>query len=105
MMSGLMGTMAQGMAFGAGSAVAHQAVGAAVNSFSGSGEQPQQQQMPQDHMSQQQYIQQPQQDACAMDQQAFQQCFQQSGGQISACQQFCDALQACQLNSQSQRAF
>ena len=74
MMSGLMGTMAQGMAFGAGSAVAHQAVGAAVNSFSGSGEEPQQQQqMPQDHMSQQQYIQQPQQDMCAMDQQAFQQ--------------------------------
>jgi len=35
MMSGLMGTMAQGLAFGTGSAVAHRAVGAASNAIFG----------------------------------------------------------------------
>nr|CCA25387.1 conserved hypothetical protein [Albugo laibachii Nc14]CCA25460.1 conserved hypothetical protein [Albugo laibachii Nc14] len=36
MMSGLMGTVAQGMAFGTGSAMAHRAVGAVANSIGGS---------------------------------------------------------------------
>ncbi len=35
MMSGLMGTVAQGMAFGTGSAIAHRAVGAIADSFGG----------------------------------------------------------------------
>ncbi len=34
-MSGLMGTVAQGMAFGTGSAIAHRAVGAIADSFGG----------------------------------------------------------------------
>merc|ERR1739845_84337 len=39
-LSGIGSTIAQGMAFGTGSAIAHRAVGAVANSFSGSSEQP-----------------------------------------------------------------
>merc|ERR1719275_280082 len=40
MLSGIGSTIAQGMAFGTGSAIAHRAVGAVANSFGGSDEQP-----------------------------------------------------------------
>eukprot|EP00956_Cyclotella_meneghiniana_P028029 scaffold64327_cov74-Cyclotella_meneghiniana.AAC.3 len=39
MLSGIGSTIAQGMAFGTGSAIAHRAVGAVANSFGGDGEQ------------------------------------------------------------------
>merc|ERR1719384_3113475 len=47
MLSGIGSTIAQGMAFGTGSAIAHRAVGAVANSFGGSDEQVAQVQNPQ----------------------------------------------------------
>merc|ERR1719487_2134780 len=49
MLSGIGSTIAQGMAFGTGSAIAHQAVGAVAGSMTGGGEAaeaPYQQQQP-----------------------------------------------------------
>mmetsp|Transcript_18334 Transcript_18334/g.25191 ORF Transcript_18334/g.25191 Transcript_18334/m.25191 type:complete len:104 (+) Transcript_18334:854-1165(+) len=99
MMSGLMGTMAQGLAFGTGSAVAHRAVGAASNAIFGGS----------DSAPVEQYEQAPQQQnaqavptACSMDQQNFFACLQQNQGNVQSCQVLYDALQMCQ---QSQGGF
>lgn len=91
MMSGLMGTMASGMAFGAGSAVAHQAVGAAASALSGSGSKeapapaaPAAQAAP----SAGGY--------CDLHNEDLMACLKQPGADASACQPYFDALQACQ---------
>lgn len=97
-MSGLMGTVVQGAAFGTGSAIAHRMVGAGADMLSGgsssSDEQPQQvqQQAPPAYSNPQQ--------ACMHDQKAFNDCLQQSQGQLSACQSLYDALQQCQWSAQ-----
>mmetsp|Transcript_19654 Transcript_19654/g.59521 ORF Transcript_19654/g.59521 Transcript_19654/m.59521 type:complete len:104 (+) Transcript_19654:145-456(+) len=101
MMSGLLGTVAQGFAFGTGSAVAHRAVGAVANSFSGSGEQAPAAGMEQQPQFQQQApIQQVSQNACSVDQQNFMQCLTENNGNAQACQFFFDSLQQCQQNQQ-----
>jgi len=97
MMSGLMGTVAQGMAFGTGSAIAHQAVGAAVGAMSGGGSSDSGQEAPPQQQQQQQ-----QQDPCAYDTQSFNQCLQNNNNNLSACQEFFDALRQCQQTGQSQ---
>ncbi|KAM7479045.1 hypothetical protein LguiA_027258 [Lonicera macranthoides] len=96
MLGGLGSTIAQGMAFGTGSAVAHRAVDAvmgprtiqhetiasgspagaplATNSFSGS-------------------------DACNMHSKAFQDCLNSSGNDIGKCQFYMDMLSECRRNS------
>jgi hypothetical protein len=58
MMSGMMGTMATGMAFGAGSEIAHQGVRAMMGGGSGHGQAPQEQQQQQQQMEQQPAAQQ-----------------------------------------------
>merc|ERR1719162_372185 len=89
MFSGIGSTIAQGMAFGTGSAVAHQAVGAAVGAMSGGGEAPT---LPaQAPLVANTNSGQP----CAADMAAFQQCLQDNSNQLSDCQFFFDAFNAC----------
>ncbi|XXG49115.1 hypothetical protein AAC387_Pa02g3381 [Persea americana] len=100
MLGGLGATIAQGMAFGTGSAVAHRAVDAVMgprtiqhetvvtesaaaatpvptmNSFGGA-------------------------DACNSHSKAFQDCLNSSGSDISKCQFYIDALNECRRNSGS----
>ena len=101
MMSGLMGTMAQGMAFGTGSAVAHRAVGAVAGSFSGSSDAPEQQQeaasAPHDHQT----AQPPAQNQCGADQKAFLECLNSNSNDISSCQFFLDQFKQCQTQQSS----
>lgn len=94
MMSGLMGTVAQGMAFGTGSAIAHRAVGAVANSFSGSD-------APQEAapaMEAPQPVQQ-QQNLCGNDQRAFLECLNTNSNDIAACQFYLDQYKQCQTAS------
>ena len=99
MLSGIGSTIAQGMAFGTGSAIAHRAVGAVAGSFSGGGETaPAAAGAPE-------YAQgaMPQQDnqlaACAMDKQLFFDCLQQNKGDQQACHFLYDQLKECQQNA------
>ena len=98
-MSGIGSTIAQGMAFGTGSAIAHQAVGAVVGSMSGGGgseaaPQPVEQANPQ---YQQQQMQQ--QGACGQDKQMFFECLQVNRGDQQACSFLYEQLQTCQRNT------
>ncbi|KAG7385811.1 hypothetical protein PHYPSEUDO_001056 [Phytophthora pseudosyringae] len=103
MMSGLMSTVAQGMAFGTGSAIAHRAVGAVAGSFSGgsdSSDASQQQEAasaPQDHQA----AQPPQQNQCGADQKAFLECLNSNSNDISSCQFYLDQFKQCQVQQQS----
>lgn len=98
MMAGLASTVAQGMAFGTGSAIAHRAVGAVAGSFSGGGdaERPAEyaQEQPMQAQPQQQFDMQNQ--ACAGDKQMFFECLQQNKGDQQACTFLYDMLKQCQ---------
>ncbi|GAX10587.1 hypothetical protein FisN_14Lh085 [Fistulifera solaris] len=96
MLAGIGSTIAQGMAFGTGSAIAHRAVGAVAGSFGGNSSNeaaaPVQQQP-------QPMSQQPMQGGvCAMDKQMFFDCLQQSKGDQESCRFLYDQLQQCQQN-------
>jgi hypothetical protein len=99
MLSGIGSTIAQGMAFGTGSAIAHRAVGAVANSFGGGSDEaaPVEQQQ-----QQQQYAANPQQQqltgACANDKEMFFDCLKVNQGDQQACSFLYDQLQACQRN-------
>lgn len=98
-MSGIGSTIAQGMAFGTGSAMAHQAVGAIAGSFSGGGEAapaPQAGAPVMDHQQQQQL-----QGACGEDKTMFFECLQINKGDQQACSFLYDNLQQCQRQSSS----
>ena len=97
-MSGLMGTMVSGMAFGTGSAIAHQAVGAAVGAMSGSGDKaaPQQQQQ-----QQQQAAQPAAANMCSQQQNTFYECLQRSNNNAAACNDYFEALSQCQVNAKA----
>ncbi|KAG7397148.1 hypothetical protein PHYBOEH_001197 [Phytophthora boehmeriae] len=100
MMSGLMGTVAQGMAFGTGSAIAHRAVGAVAGSMSGGSDAPQHQEaapVQQDYQA----AQPPQQNQCGADQKAFLECLNSNSNDISSCQFYLDQFKQCQLQQQS----
>lgn len=87
MMSGLAGTVMTGMAFGAGSEIAHQAVRGIMGSGSGSGHQqeaPMQSSAPET-----------QQDPCYYQNQDFMSCLQRSANDVSACQSFLDIYKSC----------
>ena len=92
MMSGLMGTMAQGMAFGTGSAIAHRAVGAAAGALSGSGGSeapaPAAPAAPAASGASAGY--------CDLHNEDLMACLKQPGADASACQPYFDALQQCQ---------
>jgi len=94
MLSGLGSTIAQGFAFGTGSAIAHRAVGAVANSFGGSEEQVQQPQQNQYQVP----LQQPQ-TVCIDFQNQFNYCMQRSNGNVSECQDLFNELAQCQQNA------
>jgi len=94
MMSGMMGTMAQGLAFGAGSAVAHQAVGAAVGSMSGGGGGGEEVAQNDGQLYAQQ--QQMSNEACGIDKQNFFECLKMNNGDGASCQFLYDAMKSCQ---------
>jgi hypothetical protein len=102
MLSGIGSTIAQGMAFGTGSAIAHQAVGAAVGSMSGGGskeEAPQEQaQMPAQGqgMSQSQDM-----GACSNDKSNFYDCLNHNKGDQQSCTFLYEQLQQCQQSTGS----
>jgi hypothetical protein len=98
MLSGIGSTIAQGMAFGTGSAIAHRAVGAVANSFGGGGgDAPavdQQQQVAAAPMIGQQQAQGP----CAYDKEMFFDCLKQNKGDQESCSFLYQQLQSCQRN-------
>jgi len=108
MFSGIGSTIAQGMAFGTGSAVAHQAVGAAVGAFSGgSGSSSDQQQAAAPEASQQPMTAASAVDnngVCANDKQLFFDCLKTNSGDAQSCNFLYEQLQQCQ-NSSTQMSF
>merc|ERR1712232_155202 len=104
MLSGIGSTIAQGMAFGTGSAIAHRAVGAATDALSGgSGEAAPVEQ--QQYNETQPFPQQQQlQGACAQDKQMFYECQKVNHGDQQACSFLYETLQTCQRN-ESQMQF
>ena len=101
MMSGIGGTIVQGMAFGAGSEVAHQAVRSMMGGGGGHGNAPQQQQQVEQQPMQQQYApvdqqQQVQQDPCAGFNMNLVNCLKNNTEGIGMCQDYMNMLQQCQ---------
>jgi hypothetical protein len=96
MLSGLGSTIAQGMAFGTGSAIAHRAVGAVAGSMSGgdSGGDPVYAEQAPPMQQQQSSLQ----GACAQDKQMFYECLQVNKGDQQACSFLYEQLQQCQRN-------
>lgn len=94
-------TIAQGMAFGTGSAIAHRAVGAVANSFGGGSSNEVQQAAP-SAVPQQQMTQQQFQGACGQNKQMFYECLDMNKGDQQACTFLYDQLMQCQ---QSQPQF
>lgn len=89
LMGGLGGMVMQGMAFGAGSEVAHQAVRGIMGSGSGSHQQQEVQQQPPPPQQQQQ-----QQNPCQLEVSNFSECLQRNSD-IGYCQHFSDMLKNC----------
>jgi len=85
-MSGMMGTMMSGMAFGAGSSVAHHAVGAAMNSMFGGRSR--------EEVTPQVVAAQPVAEACEDPKQKLYACLQ--SGDADKCTDYFTALQSCQ---------
>ncbi|GMF39219.1 unnamed protein product [Phytophthora fragariaefolia] len=95
---GLLSTVAEGFAFGTGSAIARHGVNAVVDSFSGSKEEPA-------------AIAQPVAAApaapaarssaavCASDNKAFLECIDRNSNDVAACQFYLDALNQCKQQS------
>ena len=100
MLSGLMGTMAQGFAFGTGSSIARGAVGAAGDALFGGSASDQAAQP----AAQQAAAAPAAQDVCAVDKRAFYQCLETSNGDASRCQELFNNLSMCQENAKWQSA-
>ena len=104
MLSGLGGMVAQGMAIGTGSAIAHQAVGAVAGAMSGSGSKSNEAPPPAVHTSDGSTggggysgrVSGP----CALDQQELYKCLEDQNGNAGQCQYYFDALRDCQENQQ-----
>ncbi|GLD92156.1 hypothetical protein PINS_up000689 [Pythium insidiosum] len=96
-MSGLMGTVAEGMAWGTGTAIARHAVNAVVDSFSGDSKdaQPAAQQAPVAAAAPAQVAA----PVCYNDQKAFMDCLNSNKNDISSCQFYLDALNQCKQQS------
>ena len=94
MMAGLASTVASGMAFGTGSAIAHRAVGAVANSFGGSEESS----TPVQAGAVDPGFQQNSAGACSNDKQMFFECLQQNKGDQESCKFLYNMLQDCQRN-------
>ena len=85
MMSGLGGVMLQGMAFGAGSEIAHQAVRGVMGSGHSSGAEGSQAAPAQTQM----------QDVCSAQNSDFMQCLQTNPEHIGSCQSYLDLYKQC----------
>jgi hypothetical protein len=90
MLAGLGATMAQGFAFGAGSAVAKVAVNSAMDMFSGGGSKEAAAPVNPPVVGPSVTA------ACEVDYKAFQQCMTDNNGSASSCDYYNTALQACQ---------
>ena len=97
MLSGIGSTIAQGMAFGTGSAIAHRAVGAVADSFSGGGGGGNEA-APAPEYAQGAMPATGKPDVCAMDKTMFYDCLQQNKGDQQACTFLYDQLKECQQN-------
>lgn len=91
-LGGIGSTIMQGMAFGAGSEVAHQAVRGLMGGSSSHSNQQEVQQQPQ------QYSQQQQQNPCQMEISNFSSCLQVNDD-VSYCQSYSDMLKQCKKNN------
>ena len=93
MFGSLMGTMFQGMAFGAGSEVAHQT----MRSWMGGDSQAQQHQQQDSTVhAQTQNQQQTQQNSCTLENNNFVECLKFNSNNISDCQSYLDSLKQCE---------
>lgn len=88
--SGFMGTMVQGMAFGAGSEVAHQAVRGVMGSNHS------QQQVVVQAAPQEMTQQQRQSNKCEWENNSFIECLKINGNSLGDCQGMFDMLKACE---------
>lgn len=94
MMGGLLGTVAEGMAFGTGSAIARHAVNSVVDSFGSDNKEapaPVQAATPAPIPATA--------PLCVADQKAFMECLNTRANDISACQFYLDALNQCKQQS------
>jgi hypothetical protein len=87
--SGLLGTMAQGMAFGGGSAMAHRAVDAVLGPRYGP-VQPMEA-----HQAAETIVQEGM--ACGSQAKSFSDCMSLSGGDMEACRVFFERMQECRM--------
>lgn len=97
MLSGIGSTIAQGMAFGTGSAIAHRAVGAAAGALSGGSDEAA---APVEYAApvEQQTAAAPAaglEGPCAQDKQMFYECLQVNKGDQEACRFLYETLQTC----------
>ena len=103
-MSGMGGMLASGMAFGAGSEIAHQGVRAMMGGGSGHGGQAPAEQAPaqgapmQQQQQQSEYVDYSQQQVnpCQDFNLNFVQCLKQNANQIDLCQSYMNMLQQCE---------
>ena len=91
MFSGLGGVLAQGMAFGAGSEIAHQAVRGIMGSNNHSQTVVQQPSQSYDQMQQQQQL-----NKCQFENNQFVDCLKTNGNYLANCQSFFDMLKDCE---------
>lgn len=102
MLAGIGSTIAQGMAFGTGSAIAHRAVGAVAGSFGGGGGSEQSaepaQMAPSSSYDPTQLNSQQMTGPCAQDKQMFYECLQMNRGDQQACAFLYDQLKHCQMS-------
>ena len=99
MMSGIGSTIMTGMAFGAGSEIAHQAVRGIIGGGHNNGGSPQE--VPQQEVKQVEQVQQNQHqqvNPCMTYNNKFVDCLKQNGNDISSCQNFFDDLKICEKN-------
>jgi hypothetical protein len=99
MLSGIGSTIAQGMAFGTGSAIAHQAVGAVAGSFGGGGSKEAEQQEQAPMPAQGQGMNQQDTGACSNDKSMFYDCLNHNKGDQQSCTFLYEQLQQCQQHS------
>ena len=107
MLSGIGSTIMQGMAFGTGSAMAHQAVGAAVGAMSGggsSGEEQQQEYAP-EHAQQPAAAAANNSTVCVNDKELFFDCIKVNNGDAQTCSFLYEQLQQCQNNATQFQSF
>mmetsp|Transcript_11896 Transcript_11896/g.17232 ORF Transcript_11896/g.17232 Transcript_11896/m.17232 type:complete len:150 (-) Transcript_11896:192-641(-) len=103
MMSGIGSTIAQGMAFGTGSAIAHRAVGAVAGSLGGGGDA----ELPQETAVAQQYdgAQQQQMQVCGNEKSMFFDCLKENKGDQEVCRFLYETLQSCQQTGSANMQF